>query len=83
MALTRSQYALRTLACVVAVVESSEISSFCWLMRLVFRDARVESILNPRSSGCVIDPVSPEDSCGFRKFVVDGLSSREFVQFSV
>jgi len=45
---------------VLNVVAVSEISSFCWLMRFVCSEARVASMRQPRSSGCVTLAVRPE-----------------------
>ena len=62
------------------LVDWSVISSFCWLMRLVWSAARVESILKPRSRGWTTVPVSPDWYWGLRRLIVASLFSRLFVQ---
>src|SRR4051812_9431903 len=68
---------------VVATVDCTEISSFCCEMRLVCSDARVASILNPRMSGWMYEPVRPELNRGLRMLFDAGEFTRELVKFAV
>jgi len=65
----------------VFIVDCTEISSFCCVIRLVCSEARVWSMRNPRISGWVNRAETPELNWGFRMLFDAGVSTRVFVQF--